>query len=122
MQELSLYTEYLDRNSSHDLQSTEEEMLWKLAREKMPYQNSKIHFYRFACCVCQVCGIGRTKMVFMQFIQRQKPFVRFLSQKPLLFLVEHLVSCFQQVIITYLCGRSKIRNQKDQLFTEDLRW
>ena len=41
IQELPMYTEYLDRNSSHDLQSTEEEMLWRLARDKMPYHNSR---------------------------------------------------------------------------------
>ncbi len=41
IQELTVYTEFLDRNSSRDLQSTEEEMTWKLARDKMPYNSSK---------------------------------------------------------------------------------
>ncbi|XP_053381028.1 nucleoporin NUP188-like isoform X2 [Mercenaria mercenaria] len=35
--ELPRYTEYLDRNSSQDLRSTRDSLVWQLARDKTPY-------------------------------------------------------------------------------------
>ena len=38
LQELPYYTEYLDRNRSTDIESTEEEQVWRLCQGKTPYR------------------------------------------------------------------------------------